>query len=73
VNAVRPGVVETGMARESYGADGLARWAAAVPLRQLARPSDIAEAVVYLARARHVTGHVLTVDGGQTINFVRSG
>lgn len=73
VNAVRPGVVETGMARESYGAGGLARWAEAVPLRQLALPSDIAEAVVYLARARHITGHVLTVDGGQTINFVRSG
>jgi NAD(P)-dependent dehydrogenase (short-subunit alcohol dehydrogenase family) len=72
VNAVRPGVVETGMARESYGTEGLARWAAAVPLGQLARPSDIAEGVLYLARARHVTGHVLTVDGGQTINFVRS-
>jgi NAD(P)-dependent dehydrogenase (short-subunit alcohol dehydrogenase family) len=73
VNVVRPGVVETGMARESYGTDGLARWAKAVPLRQLALPSDVAEAVVYLARARHITGQVLTVDGGQTINFVRSG
>lgn len=72
VNAVRPGVVETGMARESYGPDGLARWAAAVPLGRLAQTDDIAEAVLYLARARHVTGHVLTVDGGQTLNFVRA-
>jgi NAD(P)-dependent dehydrogenase (short-subunit alcohol dehydrogenase family) len=72
VNVVRPGVVETGMARESYGQAGLATWAASIPLQRLAQPSDIADAVIYLARARHVTGHVLTVDGGQTINFVRA-
>ncbi|MBM3518309.1 MAG: SDR family oxidoreductase [Alphaproteobacteria bacterium] len=73
VNVVRPGVVETGMARESYGMEGLARWAASVPMQRLAQSSDIADAVIYLAKARHVTGHVLTVDGGQTINFVRAG
>jgi NAD(P)-dependent dehydrogenase (short-subunit alcohol dehydrogenase family) len=73
VNAVRPGVVETGMARQSYGEAGLARWSEAVPLRQLALPTDIAEAVLYLAQSRHVTGQILTVDGGQTINFVKAG
>ena len=72
VNAVRPGVVETGMAAESYGAAGLARWAAAVPLGQLALPSDIAEAVLFLAQSRHITGQIMTVDGGQTINFVKA-
>jgi NAD(P)-dependent dehydrogenase (short-subunit alcohol dehydrogenase family) len=72
VNCVRPGVVETGMARASYGEAGLARWASAVPLRQLASPEDIAEAVLYLARARHVTGHVLCVDGGQVLNVVKA-
>jgi NAD(P)-dependent dehydrogenase (short-subunit alcohol dehydrogenase family) len=65
-------VVETGMAAESYGAAGLARWAAAVPLGQLALPGDIAEAVLFLAQSRHITGQIMTVDGGQTINFVKA-
>jgi NAD(P)-dependent dehydrogenase (short-subunit alcohol dehydrogenase family) len=30
------------------------------------RPEDVAEAVLYLSRARFVTGTVLTVDGGWT-------
>ena len=36
------------------------------PLRKTGRPSDIADAVVYLATAEFVTGHVLVVDGGRT-------
>ena len=36
------------------------------PLRKSGRPSDIADAVVYLATAEFVTGHVLVVDGGRT-------
>jgi len=36
------------------------------PLRKTGQPSDIADAVVYLATAEFVTGHVLVVDGGRT-------
>ena len=36
------------------------------PLRKTGRPSDIADAVVYLATAEFITGHVLVVDGGRT-------
>ena len=72
VNGIRPGVVETGMARRDYGEQGLSRWAAAVPLRKLAQPRDIVEAALFLAGASHVTGQIISVDGGQTINFVKA-
>jgi len=34
------------------------------PLRRTGKPSDIADAVVYLATAEFITGHTLVVDGG---------
>jgi pteridine reductase len=37
------------------------------PLRRTGKPSDIADAVVYLATAEFVTGHVLVVDGGRVL------
>jgi pteridine reductase len=37
------------------------------PLRHTGKPSDIADAVVFLATAEFLTGHVLVVDGGRTI------
>jgi NAD(P)-dependent dehydrogenase (short-subunit alcohol dehydrogenase family) len=35
------------------------------PLRKTGRPSDIADAVIYLATAEFMTGHTLVVDGGR--------
>jgi len=35
------------------------------PLRKTGRPSDIADAVIYLATAEFLTGHTLVVDGGR--------
>jgi 3-oxoacyl-[acyl-carrier protein] reductase len=42
------------------------RWAAEVPARRLARPEEIADAIVFLAseRAGYITGQTLLVDGG---------
>ena len=34
------------------------------PMGTISDPKDIADAVVFLAEARHVTGEVLHVDGG---------
>jgi len=36
------------------------------PMRRLAEPADVADAIVFLAseRARMITGHTLPVDGG---------
>ncbi len=59
-NAVAPGVVDTslhqGTPREFMKSLS--------PLGTIADAEDIAEAVLYLTEARHVTGEVLHVDGG---------
>ena len=41
----------------------------AIPFRRLARPEEIADAVVFFAsdRARYITGQVLSVSGGLTM------
>jgi NAD(P)-dependent dehydrogenase (short-subunit alcohol dehydrogenase family) len=62
VNAVAPG--PTIASARQQQAD-FARQAAAVPLGHGPSAEEIADAVVYLARARSVTGATLVVDGGQ--------
>lgn len=68
VNAVEPGWTVTPMAAGSLATSGaIAGVTATMPLRQLARPVDIARACVVLASpaaSRHVSGEVLTVAGG---------
>ena len=69
VNAVCPGFTDTPMVREGLekmnrmGQDALLR---RVPMRRLARPNEVAEAVVYLCSdaAAFVTGQTLVIDGG---------
>ncbi len=63
INAVAPGVVPTPL----YGELSEAQLAALHDMQPLGRygtPNDVAEAVVYLANARWVTGVILPVDGG---------
>jgi pteridine reductase len=38
-------------------------------LKRMGAPSDIAKAVLYLAGADYVTGHILDVDGGRTLGW----
>jgi len=66
-NAVSPGLVRTPMSEAFYHAPGvLERREAAVPLRRVGTPTDIADVVVFLAseRARYVSGQEIVVDGG---------
>ncbi len=66
-NTVSPGLVRTPMTEAYYLAPGVAeRRQAAIPLRRVAGPADIADVVVFLAsdRARYITGADITVDGG---------
>jgi NAD(P)-dependent dehydrogenase (short-subunit alcohol dehydrogenase family) len=71
VNAVAPGPVQTGMFDRftSGSREAQAAMAAAVPLRRVATPDEIAQSIVFLAgdRSGFITGAVLTVDGGFTV------
>jgi len=62
-NAVAPGVVDTPL-HKSNPKDFLKTLS---PMGTISDSKDIAEAVVYLTEARHVTGEVLHVDGGQHV------
>ncbi len=55
-NAVAPGVVDTPMHKNNAQPRSA--------MGTISQPKDIAEAVVYLAEANHVTGEVLHVDDG---------
>lgn len=71
VNVLRPGLVDTAMGREaseSPGGTGRA-FGAGVPLGTAAAAADLADGALFLAQATHMTGQVLCIDGGQTINF----
>ncbi|MGA8186181.1 MAG: SDR family oxidoreductase [Terriglobia bacterium] len=59
-NAVAPGVVDTPLHKN----DPKDRLKTLQPMGKMASIGDIADAVLYLARAEQVTGEVLHVDGG---------
>ena len=61
VNAVAPGLT---MPTPDYSAAQWQRLTAMMPLARLANPAEIADAVLYLAGARSVTGQTIFVDGG---------
>lgn len=62
VNAVGPGPVSP---NRSQGEAGFAHEVQGVPLARAVSPDDIADAVLYLAAARNVTGEMIAVDAGQ--------
>lgn len=64
VNAVAPGLT---IPTPDYAPGQMERVAAAMPLERLATPDDVADAVLYLASARSVTGQTLFVDGGASL------
>jgi NAD(P)-dependent dehydrogenase (short-subunit alcohol dehydrogenase family) len=68
VNALCPGWVDTGMARQRYTELGLtaAEAAAGVPTGHIATPQEVAEAAAFLLRpeTRSITGHALPIEGG---------
>jgi 3-oxoacyl-[acyl-carrier protein] reductase len=68
VNAVAPGMVATEMA-EALPQKFRDAAIAETVLERLATPEDIANVIAFLCsdRARHVTGEVIKVDGGQYI------
>lgn len=76
VNAVCPGYVDTPWQWNALGADkarqAAERYSAMVPLRDYARPEDVADAIAWLLEgARQVTGGTLFIDGGMHIAVPR--
>jgi len=70
VNAVAPGLIETTMLKEAESRDRIIEMAMnEIVLKRVGQPEDLANVVVFLAsdKARHVTGEVIKVDGGQYI------
>ena len=68
VNTVCPGPVRTPLVEELCRRDPAreAWYISTVPMRRMAVPTEIAEAIVWLCsdRASYITGHALPVDGG---------
>jgi NAD(P)-dependent dehydrogenase (short-subunit alcohol dehydrogenase family) len=67
VNTVAPGPTRTDSAIGTFG-DALEQLASATPLGRTADPTEIAEAIVFLAspQASYLTGATVVVDGGFT-------
>jgi len=69
VNAIGPGVIETGMnvdARQTPAASAALK--ARIPMRRFGRPAEVAEVAAFLIseRASYITGALILVDGGWT-------
>lgn len=73
VNCINPVIGETGMLERFMGVpdtpENRARFLATIPLGRMSRPSDIANAVLFLAEpaAEFITGVALEVDGGRCV------
>ncbi len=73
VNCVCPGPTETGILKENMSdashAGRIERMIRLIPLRRVAQPEEIAEAVAFFCTdaSRYITGQVLSVSGGLTM------
>jgi ketoreductase RED2 len=62
VNAVAPGLVDTEWTADWDAVRTFVK--AQAPLQRSGQPEDIAEVILFLVGARHVTGEVVLIDGG---------
>ena len=68
VNAIAPGLIETDMIREAPE-DVRQKALEEIVLKRIGQPEEVANVVAFLCSelARHITGEVIKVDGGQYI------
>jgi NAD(P)-dependent dehydrogenase (short-subunit alcohol dehydrogenase family) len=74
VNAVAPGTIATELAAKAVltSDEAKAKIMSRTPMKRLGEPSEIADAVAYLASdaASYITGEIVVVDGGRmTLNY----
>jgi 3-oxoacyl-[acyl-carrier protein] reductase len=70
VNAVAPGLIDTAMLKESEARDKIINMAMAeIVMKRVGQPEDLANVIAFLAsdKAKHITGEIIKVDGGQYI------
>jgi NAD(P)-dependent dehydrogenase (short-subunit alcohol dehydrogenase family) len=70
VNAIAPGYIASDMNRDFFASEAGQAMVKRVPQRRLGTPADLDGALLLLASdaGRHMTGSVVTVDGGHSIN-----
>jgi len=68
VNALAPGYVDTALTRQNNSPEAIAALTAAIPLRRLAQPAELARTAAFLVSASntYLTGQTIVVDGGFT-------
>lgn len=67
VNAVAPGLIETGLHAANGAPDRLARLVPSIPVQRAGLPQEVAEGVLWLLSpaASYVTGAILQIGGGR--------
>jgi NAD(P)-dependent dehydrogenase (short-subunit alcohol dehydrogenase family) len=69
VNAVAPGTIATELAAKAVltSDEAKARIMSRTPMKRLGQPSEVADAVAYLASdaASYITGEIVVIDGGR--------
>lgn len=62
VNAVAPGIIETGMIEGAFDADAIKRL---VPMQRAGKPEEVADLVAFLAsdQAAYISGQVISING----------
>jgi len=67
VNGVSPGAILWPEGEASLSEDKKQEVLCKIPLSRMGSAEDIAKAVLYLAEAQFVTGHIINVDGGRCL------
>ena len=69
VNALSPGLIQTGLLQSEALRPLAARWITQIPMERFGQVSDLQAAIVFLAcdGSSYMTGHNLVVDGGQSL------
>ena len=71
VNAVAPGAINSPMlySKQAKGIDNqdvIDRNLESIPLGTIAEAEEVARSILFLAKQQHITGTILSIDGGYT-------